>query len=364
MHRTLLTLAALALLACGGPSRATDTTAHRADDAEDEDRYVDEEVEDEEDEAGDGDGGGFVDTALLRSASTPLALGEATSVPGTGVTVRPPEGARPMPFGAGFIAPRARIQMSVVVAEGDESMLESMRTGGAQQAPPPEHEEEVTVGGQRARLGRDRVRTPAGVLERMWLLMHEGGRNLAVVATYEADRAEGYRDTLRESLTSVEWDREVTLDASAALGVEVGPVEGLEPSHRSTANLVLLEPDAAYPPEAGQVVVSVSPLPMQVPPEQVQRACTSIAARLMPAPAADVTHEGEVEDGRLPGCERMATAETREGQRVVTYAALLFQNGMPVLLTASVDAAELDTWRERFASAARTVRLRAPGAAE
>jgi hypothetical protein len=359
MHRTLLTLfAALALLACGGTSRPTET-AHRADDEEDEDRFVDEEVEEEEDDD-EGDDGGFIDSALLRGTSQALALAEPAAVPGTGVTVRPPEGSQRMPFGAGFIAPRARIQMSVVVAEGDESVLESIRTGGTQQAPPPDHEEEVTVSGQTGRLGRDRVRTPAGILERTWLLVHDGTRGLGVVATYEADRAEAYRPVLRESLGGVEWDRDATLDASAALGVEVGPVEGLEPSHRSTANLVLIEPDAPFPPEAGQAVVTVAPLPMQVPPDQVRRACSTIAARLVPAPAADVTHEGDVEDGELPGCERLATAETQDGQRVVTYAALLFQNGMPVLLTGSVGAEHLETWRERFASAARSVRLRPP----
>lgn len=360
MHRSLLSgllltwFTALTLLACGGYSRPSQTARN---DDEDEDRVVDEELEDDEDEEG---SGGFVDSALLRGVSEPLALAEPTPVPGTGVTMRPPEGSERMPFGAGFIAPRARVQLSVVVAEGDESVLESIRTGGAIEAPPPQHEEEVTISGHRGRLGRDQVRTPAGVLERTWLLVHDGTRGLGVVATYEAERADAYRPVLHESLSAVEWDRDAVLDASAALGVEVGPIEGLEPSHRSTANLVLLEPNADFPPEAGQAVVSIAPLPMRVPPDQLESACATIAARLVPARASDVAHEGEVDDGALPGCERLVTAETDSGQRVVTYAALLFQDGMPVLLTASVDAARMETWRPRFASAARSIRVRRP----
>ncbi|HJL14099.1 MAG TPA: hypothetical protein RMH99_00515 [Sandaracinaceae bacterium LLY-WYZ-13_1] len=362
MHRTLFaSLTALSLLACGGSSTRSQT-ADRADDAEDEDAIVDEasyeahEGDDEEEATG----GGFVDSAMLRGSGSvpPLTLGEPVPVPGTGVTVRPPEGARPMPFGAGFIAPRQRVQVSVVVAEGDEDLLESIRTGGNPDAPPPEHVEEITIDGVDARVGRDRVRTPGGVLERLWLLAHDGTRGMGVVATYEANRADAYRVPLRESLADVAWDRDATLDAAAALGIDVGPVEGLEASHRSTANLVLLEPESDFPPEPEQVVVTVSPLPMQIPPDQIERACQSIVARLVPVPASAVSHEGSVEDGEMTGCERLATAETREGLQVATYAALLFARGMPVLMTASVDAEQLETWRERFASAARSVRLR------
>jgi hypothetical protein len=67
--------------------------------------------------------------------------------------------------------------------------------------------------------------------------------------------------------------------------------------------------------------------------------------------------EGAIENGPLPGCERLATAES-EGRRMATYAALLFAEGTPILVTGSVDAAQMRRWRARFSSAARAVRRR------
>lgn len=344
-------LSVLCLAACGGATAPPPTQAEL--DAEDDaDRYADEEPA--EDEAST-EGG--LDPALLRAEVEPLTLGEPVALPGTGVTMRPPEGADPMPLGSGFLATRQRVQITVVVAVGEEDLLDAIRAGGAGRVPEAEAEEEVTIDGQTGRLGRDRVRTPAGVLERSWLLVHDGARGLGVVATYEAARAEAYRGPLRQALSGVSWDREASLDAAAALGITLDPVEGLERSHRSTANLVMLAPGGEFPPQAGQVVLTVAPLPMQVPPDQVDAVCGRLAARLVPAPADDVQHEGPVEDGTLPGCERLATAPTSEGPRVVTYAALMFHEGTPLLLTGSVDAEALSTWRPRFASAARSLRL-------
>jgi hypothetical protein len=324
-----------------------------AENDEDDDRIVDEE---EGDDDGDGAEGGFIDDALTRTE--PLELGDATTVDGTGVTLRPPSGSRPMPFGAGFLAIRQRVQISVVVAEGGEEILEAIRSGGAESAPTPDHEEAITLEGLTGRLGRDRVNTQAGTLERTWLLVHDGHRALGVVATYEAHSAEGLRAGVLDVLRSVSWDRDAELDATRAMGIEIGPVAGLELSHRTTANVVLLVPGAPYPPDVGQVVVTVSPLPMQIPPDQASRVCPQLAARLVPAPAADVQHEGALEGGPLPGCERLATAETNDGQRLITYAAIVFSGPSPIMVTASADAAQARQWRERFASVARAVRVR------
>lgn len=344
------------MMGCGGNSNSTQS-ARTADD-EDDDSYIDEEERD--DEGGEDDDAGFVDATLLRSANAePLTLGEPTPVPGTGVTLRPVSGSVAIPFGSGFLAQRQRVQIAVVVAEGGPEVLEAIRTGGSPDAPEPDHVEPITVAGQEGQLGRDRIRTEGGVLERTWLLAHDGTRGLGVVTTYEADRADAYRPGVRELLESVTWDTDATLDAGVALGIEVGPVDGLEQSHRSTANLVLLAPGAAFPPEPGQAVVTVSPLPMQVPPDQIQTVCTQLAERLVPVPTEDVAQEGQISDGRLPGCERLATAATNGGERMATYAALLFnEQGMPILVTASVAADQLETWRPRFASAARSVRGR------
>ena len=269
-----------------------------------------------------------------------------------------PAGAQPMPFGAGFLSLAERVQISVAVVEGGEEVLEALRTGGDPRAPAPAAESALTVQGQAGRIGRDEIRTQQGVLERQWLLVHDGTRGLGVIATYEQDRASGYRSTIREALTSVEWDREAELDAAVALGIDVGPVEGLELSHRSTANLVMLEPGLPFPPSPGQVVLTVSPLPARVPEDRVMGLCPQLAAQFLPAPDDEVTREADLEESALPGCERLASAELPDGQRVVAYAALVFHEGTPILITASVGEGAVGTWGPRFTNAARSVRIR------
>ena len=251
---------------------------------------------------------------------------------------------------------RQRVQIAVVVALGEAEILEAIRTGGAREAPEPDHVEEVEVSGQSGRIGRDQVRSQAGVLERTWLLVHDGQRALGVVATYEQSRAPSVRRGIRDVLGSVAWDREAPIDAGAALGIEIGPVEGLVATNRSSANMVLTEPGAEFPPSAAQPILTVAPLPMQIPPDQIQAACGQLAARLVPAPAANVSLEGAIEDGRLEGCERLATAETQDGDEVMAYMALLFNDGMPILVNGNAPVELMDTWRPRFVAAARTVR--------
>ncbi len=355
MPRSLLIFlahCAAAAVGCG----PTLPPVHAARPDDDEDSYVDEEeAEDEGDEEEEEEGEGFVDSALLRE-SAPIALGDPTEVPGTGVTMRPPEGATPIPFGAGFLSMRHRVQISLVVAEGPASLLDAVR-GQAAGAAEHGEAEEVTVAGQTGRIGRDRVRTQQGELERSWLMVHDGRRGLAVIATYEAGRAERVFPAMRESFAAVTWDREVELDPARALGLEVGRVEGMTPSRATTANVILLGRGATFPPEPGQPVVTISPLPMQLASEQSARVCEQLVARMLPVPTSDIAHEGAIEDGPLPGCERLATAEA-DGQRLATYAALVFANNTPILVTGTAPAAELARYRPRFSAAARAVRPR------
>ncbi len=354
MHRSILLLLALAgLVACGGGSPRTTTTAEREGD-DDDDSYVDEEPEDDDDDGDDGP----IDAAAMRGMLTSLELGDAVPVPGTGVTMRAPAGAQPMPFAAGFLALRERLQVSVAVVEGGPEVLDALRTGGDPSAPAPAAEADFEVSGQTGRLGRDEIQTSQGVLERQWLLVHDGTRGLGVIATYEQNRAQGYRRPVRQMLESVAWDRDAELDAAAALGVDVGPVEGLEMSHRSTANLVMLPPGAEFPPQPGQVVLTVSPLPARVPENRAMGICPQLAARFLPAPDDEVSHEADVEGGALRGCERIAAAGLPDGSRVAAYAAVLFHEGTPILVTASVAEASLATWAPRFTAAAQSVRVR------
>lgn len=357
MSRLLVSTLALLLFAACGASPPPAPAHGSLDDEADEDRYIDEEEEgaDTEEQRGDGRGG-FVDEAILRGASTPLVLGEPVEVPGTGVTMRPPEGAQPIPFAAGFLSMEHRVQISVVVAIGPESLLDAVR-GDRSQVRPQGEVETIQVAGQSGRVGRDRVQTPQGELERAWLLAHDGARGLAVVATYEASRAPRVWPAMREAFGSVEWDRDAELDPARALGIEVARVEGLTPNRSTTANVVLLGRGATYPPEPGQPVVTIAPLPVQLASEQSARVCEQLVARLLPVPTSDIEHEGAIEDGPLSGCERLATAEAN-GLRIATYAALVFASHTPILVTGSVEASQLARYRRRFSAAARAVRPR------
>lgn len=346
LFSTLAFLAALLAVGCGVPRNAS---TYADNDGDDEDSYIDE----EESGADDEENSSFVDEAMLRQSGAPLTLGEPTEVPGTGVTMRPPEDAQPLPFGAGFLSMEHRVQISVVVAAGPAEMLDQVRGEPSQRRAEGEVEE-VEIGGQTGRMGRDRISSPQAELERGWLLAHDGTRGLAVVATYEAGRAARVWPVLREALAGVEWDRDQELDPARALGIQVARIEGLTPSNTTTANVVLLGRGVSFPPDPGEAVVSIAPLPMQLPPGQGPAVCDQIIARLMPVPTAAIAHEGAIDNGPLPGCERLATAQA-EGLEVATYAALVFTEHTPILVTGSVDAAQMASWRERFSAAARAI---------
>lgn len=352
-------LVAGGLVACGGARPATTAaTPPLADDADDdEDDSIDEEEEEyeEEEDTPRARRRRVVDAAALRDELPPVELGDPVEVPGTGVTMRPPAGAQAIPFGAGFLSMRHRIQIAVVVAEGPAALLDAVREQGGGR--PHGDAQTVVIAEQEGRVGRDRIRTQNGDLERTWLLVHDGQRGLAVVATYEVTRAEQAWPAMRESFSTLTWDRSAAIDPARALGIEVAAVEGLTPSRATTANVVLLGPGATFPPQPGQPVVTISPLPMQLASEQSSRVCEQLVARLLPVPSSDIQLEGAIEDGPLPGCERLATAEA-EGHRLATYAALVFTENTPILVTGTVDAAQIRRWRARFTSAARAVRPR------
>ncbi|MBX3269271.1 MAG: hypothetical protein KF729_03365 [Sandaracinaceae bacterium] len=349
-----LLVCALSLCACGGGPSNTAQAPRSSGDEEDEDETIDEEPEEGDEGAADGP----LDAAAMRGLLAELELGAPVEVPGTGVTMPPPAGASPMPFAAGFLSLRERVQISVAVVEGGPDVLEALRTGGDPNAPEPAAQSPHTVSDVEGRVGRDEIRTQAGSLERQWLLAHDGTRALAVVVTYEGERARGYRRPIRRALEAVTWDRTAPLDPAAALGLEIGPVQGLELSRRSTANLMLLEPGAQFPPTPGQVVVTVSPLPARVPEDRAMGLCPQLAARFLPAEEDDVTHEGEITAGTMRGCERVARAPLPDGGYVVAYAALLFHEGTPILVTATVAESGLARWRPRFTAAAQSVRVR------
>ena len=348
-----LAVIALALGACGGPM-IQETTSARLDDEEDE-RIVPERDDDEPEEP---DG---IDSGLVVGDDAPITLSPRREVPGTGVSLQAPEGAQPMPFAAGFIDVRRRLQISVVVAEGPPEILESFRHGAGGDGPRPEavgQEEAVQISQVEGRLGRDRIDTGDAQLERTWVLAHdaERQRGMAVVATYEAGRAMSVRRMVAASLRTAEWDPSTTIDASEALGITLGAIEGLELNRGSTSSLVMVQPGTTMPPDTRAPAVMAAPLPMRVPPEQVDAACPRLLQELLRMPPDALEAEGTIDDGTLQGCERSGTLETPEGP-VATYAAALFHEGLPILVTGSVGADDFAAWRPRFAQAARSLRI-------
>ena len=152
-----------------------------------------------------------------------LELGEAVSIPGTGVTLRPLRGAEAVPFTTGYRLAEPPVELQVIVQQGPEEILDRIRSGALPNAPTPEAVERVRISGLDGRVGYDVVRLPQGSIERSWLLVHDGERALAVMTTYRADTAGQVRPAVQQQLRRVTWDHEVEIDASAALGVEIGP---------------------------------------------------------------------------------------------------------------------------------------------
>lgn len=292
-----------------------------------------------------------------EGTSSQPVLGARQEVPGTGVALRPPTTATPMPFGVGFLDATHRIQLSVVVIKGPESVLENIRGGMGGAAPTPEAIAPVAVGDQRGRIGYDLVRTQNGEIERSFLLVHDGERALGVIAAYERARAEAYRETMEACLRSVEWDRTADIDAGVALGLAIGSVEGLARTRNSTSSLLLVPPEAELPPTPGTPVLTVARLPMRLPPDRVESACPQLVDRLVHVEADGIEHEGALSDTPLKGCERLAIVDAPGGTRLAAYAALVFKEGAPVLVTGSVDATALSTWRPRFFAASRSLRV-------
>jgi hypothetical protein len=358
------------LLGCGGQTiRLTEdgeASADADDEATAEATSGDDDEDEDEDEAGlaypEGEGSeeavasGGGDAA--PPPDDPIVLGALRAVPGTGVQVRAPEGAERIPYGSGFLDRRYQVQLVVVVGLGPESILDLMRSAGGQGgAPTPEEVRRVQVDGVDGRIGYDRVESVMGSLERTWVLAHDGTTGLGVIATYPSGMAELVREPLLESLEDVTWNRDSPIDAGAALGLEVGEHPGMEDAHASNASLVYIPTGASYPTEIDVATLNIAPLPLQIPEDQAAQVCRQYLSQIIRVAELDIEEEDMIRDGRLPGCERLATVETADGA-LSAYAALLFHGSMPILVTGRVDAEQIDQWRGRFATAARSVSVR------
>jgi hypothetical protein len=208
--------------------------------------------------------------------------------------------------------------------------------------------------GGAATLGRDVLPGPAGAVPRVWLIAERGDRLLALLATYRESDAAVDR-LVQSSLRSVLWDPAAELAPSEAIGVSVGPVEGLSADRSTLGTLALTEGGAAFPPPQGEPILFVLPLAAGMPAERTLSACMNVLDD------ARVIVEGEGEPAELEledawGCERFGSHRTRTDELLFAYAAVLFLPPGPVLLTGMVRQDRREQWAPRFSAAARTVR--------
>lgn len=289
-----------------------------------------------------------------------LPLDEATLVEGTGVTVRPPRGSQPLPVGAGFVHVRRRIQMVVAVAQGDEDVRRAVADSLGADADELSHEE-VTIDGRATRLVVDSQMMGDTELERMWILMTDGDRAMAIVAAYLADRSERLRPLVRASLLSTHWDTTVALEPERAVGFRLAtPPEGLVVEPQVVSTLTYAPPGMAPTPASGHPALLVVPVPMQLPADQRTAACERILLQVGPVSEDTVTARSTIDEEGTTGCEVMGAQEldapTAGGpSEIATYAALVFVGDAPFMVAGFVDAAQRETWLPRFSAGARTV---------
>jgi len=293
--------------------------------------------------------------ATDRDGEPSLTLGPRMSIPGAGLSIEPPPGATLLPLGPGLEVPDLELTILVAIAEGAEPVREAFRRElfidgeGARRA-------DVTIENVGpATLGRDVLQSPMGALPRVWLIAERGDRTLALLATWRRGTDAELEPLVVASLSSVRWDPSATLSPSEAIGVHVGPVEGLSPDRATLGTLALTVDGARFPPPAGEPMAFLLPLAERTPETRTLEACVDVLDR-----AAIISEEaGEAASIEVEGswgCERSGMHRTREGELLFAHGAVLFLPPGPVLLAAMVSPERRDEWAPRFSAAARTLR--------
>jgi hypothetical protein len=310
---------------------------------------------------GEGTSADASDTSDTSDASgDELPLDPPTVVPGTGVTVSPPRGSRPLPVGAGFVHARRRIQLVVAVAQGDEGVLHGVEASLGADADVIA-EEDVQIGTRTAHLVVDSQMAGEIELERQWILVRDGDRAMAIVGAYLADRSERLRPLVRAALMSAEWDTTQALDPERAVGFRLAsPPEGLEAEHQVVSTLTYAMPGTAPTPASGNPALLVVPIPMQIPAVQRASACEQILLQAGPVEEDSVTSRATIATDDAEGCEVFGTQELEAPvaggpTEIATYAAIVFVGDASFMVAGFVDAHQRETWAPRFSAAARTV---------
>lgn len=281
----------------------------------------------------------------------PAALGAAIVVPGTGVTLRPPEGGALPPLGAAIADPGGTFLIAVSVAPGD-ALLSGLSEGFS--AAGRDLGEPVPFSGETATYGTSVEGGPGGAVARQWLIARRGDRGLALIATCSADDEATFA-ALEQTLQSAEWDADIPLDPVAALGLTLGDPEGLTIDTSGIGALAYTEGGAAVSDDTSVAKLLLLPLSVQsVPADAFAQLCPTLLGRI-PHDEDSAEEPTPIEAARLRGCQTFARRTSPGGEVMLSFVAIVDLGAglFMVAGTAPADAAEL--WRPRFEAAARAI---------
>ena len=284
-------------------------------------------------------------------------LASLQEVPGTGVQLRPTEGAVPVKLGGGFADLEYRVQFIVGVAEGDEEVQRQFRQGIVRANAEEQDREAVKIGADDGVLVRDEPEVGDKKVERQWLLLQRGDRAMAAMAVYPKDASKSLRSVIKTSLTTLAWNAEAPIDPEKAVGVRLAAVQGMH-LDRSTSGVVAYVDDKLKArPKTGDPVLVVLPLPLQVPAEQRSEACKSILRQTGPLGDEEPEMDATIEQDDLEGCEMIGVKTEDVDSPIAAYVAVVFHAKSPgaFLVTGSVNKKAKGPWMDRFRQAARTL---------
>ncbi len=302
-------------------------------------------------------------TTTVPSVDVEHELGSRQSVPGTGISLRPPSGSQQPPVGTGFVDPQRRIQLAVELVEGSADLRQSFEHSLLDGVHVDGHDA-VTVHGLHGTLGRGHRQAGSVDVAMRWLLVEHGQRKIAIIGAWPRHDDE-YAPLIEASLKSTQWDPSASIDPEAAIGVHIGPVEGLELDKSGTGNLAMKPAGQTAPPQPGDPSLVVMPLPLMVPEARRASVCSQLLQRATPVHDLDTDHIAPVEGGTMAACDATGTAHTPapNARDFATYSAIAMGDTGTFLVIGLAPSDASDAWITRFRAGVRSIRTTRGGAA-
>ena len=197
-------------------------------------------------------------------------------------------------------------------------------------------------------------------VERVWFLVRDGARGLAMLGEYDADATASVRAQVRESLLSTQWDAHAALDPESAAGYRITESADLLP-HAEVVNGISYAPRGEIVTvDGGAPAILVAPLDVDVPQGERSEDCEMLLMLSGPVAADTVVHHDQFSTETVAGCEvfgdEAVDAPHAGGpRRLSTYAAVVFLDSEAFVVAGIVDAREGARWRPSFAAAARSL---------